>query len=426
MRIFVSSSFEDLSEHRTAAIRVLRQLGHEVVAMEEMVAGAVAPLAKVIDMVDRSEAYVGLFAWRYGYVPTTGTEAPAKPAANPPKVAGASYGATSITHYEYLRAVERKLPVMAFLLDEQYPWPPRFIDGFDPIRPGGSVNTSNIRALRQVLQQERVVSWFTTPTDLEARVGAAVTMAGLTRQLDLQAATALDPAAGTPGDSSGDGGITWAILGAGDQLGALKIDLVSTWWSTRLYLLAALANHLTQVRRILVVRTAPATSENPIAGETFVGQLSTSSILLTIGPKLAALTKFRELLRDRAVDFSEARLEIVALLDSWKTAFEEDPGSHAKEQAVKVDLTPELLRRWFGDAMLQQPVHIADLQRSSVVDLLRVLDYPNDFVPVLTRHTPIGDTAAVSERVDVMDKRALNARLARSYLVELMDRARIA
>jgi hypothetical protein len=34
MRIFVSSTFEDLREHRGAAIRVLRQLGHEVLAME--------------------------------------------------------------------------------------------------------------------------------------------------------------------------------------------------------------------------------------------------------------------------------------------------------------------------------------------------------------------------------------------------------
>jgi Domain of unknown function (DUF4062) len=39
MRIFVSSSFEDLREHRAAAIRVLRQLGHEVLAMEDMIAG---------------------------------------------------------------------------------------------------------------------------------------------------------------------------------------------------------------------------------------------------------------------------------------------------------------------------------------------------------------------------------------------------
>ncbi len=47
MRIFVSSSFEDLKDHRAAAIRVLRQLGHEVIAMEDMTAGSLAPLAKV-------------------------------------------------------------------------------------------------------------------------------------------------------------------------------------------------------------------------------------------------------------------------------------------------------------------------------------------------------------------------------------------
>jgi len=70
MRIFVSSSFEDLREHRAAAIRVLRQLGHEVLAMEDMIAGSATPLAKVLEMVDRSEAYVGVFAWRYGYVPS--------------------------------------------------------------------------------------------------------------------------------------------------------------------------------------------------------------------------------------------------------------------------------------------------------------------------------------------------------------------
>jgi len=78
--------------------------------------------------------------------------------------------------------------------------------------------------------------------------------------------------------------------------------------------------------------------------------------------------------------------------------------------------------------MLQQPVHIADLQRASVVDLLRLLDYPNDYVPVLTRYFSTNlpnDREQAFERVDVMDKSALNARLARSYLVELMDRARL-
>ena len=100
-------------------------------------------------------------------------------------------------------------------------------------------------------------------------------------------------------------------------------------------------------------------------------------------------------------------------------------GNHANELAGRVVLTPEVLRRWFADAMLQQPVRIADLQRASVVDLLRLLDYPNDYVPVLTRKSPTHDDSPASEIVNVMDKNALNARLARSYLVELMDRARI-
>src|SRR5436309_4621201 len=268
MRIFVSSSYEDLKEHRVAAIRVLRQLGHEVLAMEDLIAGSAAPLSKVLEMVDRSEAYVGVFAWRYGYVPGRGPDPITPSATNIPVVAGATYGKTSITHYEYLRALERKLPVMAFLLDEQFPWPPQLIDGFDSMRPNAAANANEIRALRQLLQQERVVSWFTTPTDLEARVSAAVTMAGLTRQLDLEPAAALGPETGVASDTSAENGIMQAILAAGDHQHALKIDLSTTWWSSRLYLIASLAHRLTQVRRILIVQrvAAFAASAGSVAG----------------------------------------------------------------------------------------------------------------------------------------------------------------
>ncbi len=288
MRIFVSSSFEDLKEHRACAIRILRQLGHEVIAMEDMTAGSLAPLAKVLEMVDRSEAYVGVFAWRYGYAPQFGAEPP-------PAVAGAEPGKTSITHYEYLRALDRNLPVMAFLLDERWPWPPEFVDGFDQTRAGAQQNTERIRALRLALQQERVVSWFTTPADLEARVSAAVTTAGLTNQLDLQAAAALPPGAGVA-DSSGEQGITQAIITAGDHLRALKIDLATTWWSSRLYLIASLAQRLTQARRILVAETSfqsqptnfkVSRGSAALPEERFVGQLSTATILSVIGAKSA-------------------------------------------------------------------------------------------------------------------------------------------
>jgi hypothetical protein len=439
MRIFVSSTFEDLREHRAAAIRVLRQLGHEVLAMEDLIAASAAPLIKVLEMVDRSEAYVGIFAWRYGSVPGRSADGSTATPPAPIDVPEAKYGQTSITHYEYLRALQRNLPVMAFLLDEQCAWPPQLIDGFDTSRVQAPASANEIRALRAALQMERVVSWFTTPADLEARVSAAVTMAGLTRQLNLQPATALDAAAGVAGDSTAAMGITNSIINAGDQQRALKLDLATTWWSTRLYLIAALAERLTQVRRILIVNTLFTAADPVVAGnapvapapvvslpeEQFVGQLSTGIILSTIESKVPALGAFKVWLQNRPPGFNDLQTEIQALLDGWRSAFGEAPGQHNQELVAKVDLTPVLLRRWFKDAMLQQPVHIADLERASVVDLLRLLDYPNDYVPVLTRQIPAGANLPAIEVVDVMDKNALNARLARSYLVELMDRARI-
>jgi hypothetical protein len=434
MRIFVSSSFEDLREHRAAAIHVLGQLGHEVLAMEDMVAGSAAPLAKVLEMVDRSEAYVGIFAWRYGYVPKSAELQPLTPV-KIPTVEGAVPGETSITEYEYRRAVQRKLPIMAFLLDEHYPWPPQFIDGFDKTRAEAPLNAEKIRALRQRLQQERIVGWFTTPSHLETRVSAAVTMAGLTSQLDLQPATALDPIIGTPGDTSAEFGIKQAIIAAGDHQHALKIDLATTWWSTRLYLIAALAQRLTQVRRFVLLDTRPTSASAPAGAlssptasqveEHFVGQISTNAIVSTVGPKVSYLEAFEKQLQVRSLDYNDVGTEIDDLLVCWRTAFADQLGVHANERSAKVDLTVELLRRWFGDMMFQQPLHIADLQRASVVDLLRLLDYPNDFVPVLTRHDPVAEGPTAAERVDVLDKTLLNARLARSYLVELLDRARI-
>jgi Domain of unknown function (DUF4062) len=406
MRIFVSSTFEDLREHRAAAIRVLRQLGHEVLAMEDLVAASAAPLMKVIEMIDRSDAYVGIFAWRYGYVPHDPSPVPQT---QPPD---AKWGETSITHYEYLRALERKLPVMAFLLDERCAWPPQLIDGFDTTNPEAPKNADRIRALRLALQQQKIVSWFITPADLEARVSAAVTMAGVTSQLNLQAATAL--ANSGTGDSDSSGGMSFAIIDAvANQQRALKIDLTYVWWSTRLYLIAALAERLTQVRRILIVKiSSPA--------EEFIGQISTAAIQSIIGLKLPVLNNFQATLRARPTIFDDVSQEINQVMTEWQNTFASSEGS------AKVDLTPELLRRWFGEAMLQQPVHIADLERASVVDLLRLLDYPNDYVPVITRRVSATAAPTVSEQVDVLDKNALNARLARSYLVELMDRARIA
>jgi len=186
MRIFVSSSFEDLQDYRFAAIRVLRQLGHEVVAMEDFVAGSELPLKQTLDKVERCELYVGLFAWRYGFVPKKGAE-PGDDQSDP-KVPGATYGSTSITHYEYLHAKAKNIDRLAFLLDERVPWPPHLIDGFSTLDPAAPKDATAIRALRTELQLGSVVSYFSNPNDLEARVSAAVTVAGMSRQVRLNLA----------------------------------------------------------------------------------------------------------------------------------------------------------------------------------------------------------------------------------------------
>ncbi|MEY2401682.1 MAG: hypothetical protein QOJ08_1793 [Ilumatobacteraceae bacterium] len=440
MRIFVSSSFEDLSEHRAAAIRVLRQLGHEVIAMEDMIAGPAAPLTKVIEMVDRSEAYVGLFAWRYGFIPgsavarsrdgSVGRMRPRAGARAPgiPVVKGASFGDTSITHYEYLRAKQRGLPILAFLLDERVPVAPSFVDGFDSSRPGALANTSLIRALREELQTEKVVSWFSTPSDLEARVAAAITSVGLSRQIDVKSAASVGAGAGDQSllDSAGFSITNWLTTVKPTQH-VVKIDLGDTWWSTRLFLVAALAEQLTQIRRILIVRRSDALPQSAAGFHrtAFVGQLSTKSAMKTIMPMTPALGRFQEWMRKNPPK-QDDDLVVTGrryVTEGWASAFGTRTDPHENERKVKVDLSADRLRQWFGDAMLQQPVEIADLTRASVVDLMRLLDYPNDFVPVLCDRVP--DLDEPTGDVEVIEKSALSARLAHSYLTELKERARI-
>lgn len=416
MRIFVSSTFEDLREHRAAAIRVLRQLGHEVLAMEDMVAASDTPLAKVLEMVDRSEAYVGVFAWRYGYVPQSA------PNQTPPlpSVANAVPGTTSITHYEYLRARQNGLAVLAFLLDERAPWPPAMIDGH--LRgPEAPTDATRIRDLRTQLQQERIVAWFITPADLEARVAAAITMTGLSRQIDLAETVSLGIGPGSsPLNDSGGMTITSGIAAAHPSQRVLKIDLAEVWWSTRLYLAAALAERLTQVRWLLVVDSTRHEDE-----ERLVGLVPTSAVLALVGRMHTETARFERAAGHLKLP-DDAQMAARVLLDkAWQPAFGRggaDP--HAAESQAQKTASDELLQRWFGGSLLSGAVPIADLSRASVVDLLLLVSYPCELVPVSTSREPSPGQARRTV-VDVVDKSSLNRRLALSYLQELKQRARI-
>jgi HEAT repeat protein len=152
-RIYISSTFSDLQGHREKVYRVLRQLGHDVIAMEDYVAADQRPLDKCLADVAVCDLYVGVFAHRYGYVPEDD---------NPE--------GRSITELEYRHAVAGSVPRLTFLLDLNTAWPPGDMDVFT----GEGDQGARIRALREELERDRLASFFTTPDELAQKVSVAV------------------------------------------------------------------------------------------------------------------------------------------------------------------------------------------------------------------------------------------------------------
>jgi hypothetical protein len=138
-RIYVSSTFDDLQECREKVRTAIRRMGHEDVAMEYYVAEDKRPLEKCLADVRSSDLYVGIFAWRYGFIPQGDGE--------------------SITVQEYRAARAAGKECLILLLDEEAPWPRRRIE---------IAATDRVEALRAELQ-DGIVSYFTGPADIDAR-----------------------------------------------------------------------------------------------------------------------------------------------------------------------------------------------------------------------------------------------------------------
>jgi hypothetical protein len=203
-RIYVSSTYGDLKDHREHVYRALRQLGHDVIAMEDYVAADQRPLGRCLADVAASDLYVGVFAHRYGFTPDKD---------NPE--------GRSITELEYRRAQAQGKACLIFLLDQEAPWPPTSMDSFTRENESGG----RIQALREELGRDRLVSFFATADELAQKVSVAVT-----NQLKNEQAT------GQPTVPLGRG---WTIpppvrsfTGREDQLAVLRIQLTDQGTAT--------------------------------------------------------------------------------------------------------------------------------------------------------------------------------------------------
>jgi hypothetical protein len=152
-KIYLSSTYSDLKAYREAVYHALRQMRHDVIAMEDYVATDQRPLQKCLADVAECDLYVGLFAWRYGYIPLQ---------ENPEN--------KSITELEYRQAMRAGKTCLIFLLDEETPWPRTQMDAVT----GEGNRGECIDTLRGELAQEKICKFFKTPEHLASLVGPAV------------------------------------------------------------------------------------------------------------------------------------------------------------------------------------------------------------------------------------------------------------
>jgi hypothetical protein len=143
-KVFISSTYWDLVEHRQMVIKQIRRLGKHVICMEDFGSRPKEPIAVCTEEVNKCHAFVGIYAHRYGFVPPRGER--------------------SITEQEYALARELDKPCFCYLVNPLWPWTPGFIED----EPG----KSKLAAFKQKVNSEVVRSEFTTPDNLALQVGA--------------------------------------------------------------------------------------------------------------------------------------------------------------------------------------------------------------------------------------------------------------
>ena len=140
--VMISSTARDLPDYRKQVEDACLRVGMFPKMMDHLPALDADAIKASLDMVDKADVYVGVFAHRYGYVPD-GHE-------------------ISITQMEYERAVERETPRLIFLMHDKVPVLPEDFDKGEA--------AVMLDKLKDQLKKERVANFFKNPDDLRAQV----------------------------------------------------------------------------------------------------------------------------------------------------------------------------------------------------------------------------------------------------------------
>lgn len=136
--IFISSTYEDLIPYREEVQRNLIRLEQIVKGMEYFGSSPKDSLTVCLSQVRESKLFVGILGMRYGSVDED---------------SGLSY-----SQLEYQEAIKNGIPTLIYIMDENYPIPPKFVDK--------DSKAEQLEEFKGELKRKHTVSFFTSPDDL--------------------------------------------------------------------------------------------------------------------------------------------------------------------------------------------------------------------------------------------------------------------
>jgi hypothetical protein len=247
-KVYISSTYIDLKDHRSAVAHALRKMGSEVRCMEDYVATDQRTDARCKQDVAECDFYVGIIALRYGWIPP-GSD-------------------VSITELEYRQARDQpnKTRCLMFLLDERAEWPVQWIDALhDP------QSAARLVTFRGSLDGEST-GRFSNLEELVREIMSAVYMEdlktwkmSLKREFEetlkhcrVRPVQSPDQFGNSPykialnnSDMQQIAEVLNAAIRNDTKLISIDLGRAGGWWSTRLLLLAGLVSEYTSVEKLV-------------------------------------------------------------------------------------------------------------------------------------------------------------------------------
>ncbi|MCB0855678.1 MAG: DUF4062 domain-containing protein, partial [Bacteroidetes bacterium] len=140
--VMVSSTVKDLPDYRLKVQDACLRADTKPQMMEHLSSSDENAINVSLKMVDESDIYIGVFAHKYGSIPP-GHE-------------------ISITEMEYNRAVEKKLPILIFMISDEVAVKPKDFDTGQA--------AEKLHALKRKLGENYVVTFFENPQHLSGKV----------------------------------------------------------------------------------------------------------------------------------------------------------------------------------------------------------------------------------------------------------------